>query len=411
VKKVKTIKESVQPIKMLQKQVLEKDKPINKKVIKEKKHTEEDFHPNFKELEEETNTIFEENYKEMHDKIERSNTYNNTNNALTQFGKFYLNVDFFKNLKGAFYDDGKYVNKSLLSKIKSAQHGFDLINTPDTAIDKMLSSINKDLMYNFLEPSAGLGFILSKVIENLKLNRVDALEFNYEIYDIVEKYIKISSFVNSDFLYWIPKHFHDLIIMNPPYKGQIPLKFGNVKYMYDEHEYYIFHLIKAVILPFFSASSSRTILIICPFLNVSEKTNPRFKLIDCLNIQMRKKLKYFFGIDMLNIPDAECEYLGICKDFKTITNSGKISNPKYTMSMYKIIVKPNAKYVIPSIEKYKTFYEEKFKQPEIVFEQYTQQKEKITKIIKYIESIPKDKMTDKVKDQLKEFKQSLMPTY
>jgi hypothetical protein len=206
---------------------------------------------------------------------------------------------------------------------------------------------------------------------------------------------------------------YDLIMMNPPFKGEIPLSFGNKEYMYKDKEYYIYHIIKACMLPFQGATDKRIILLCCPFLSSNERNQPKFNLYDSISNEMKKKLYYFFGIqiidNVLQLPDAECEYLGVAKNFKRIQKNGTVSPAGLTMSLYKITVKPNTLYKIPSYEKYINFYKTQFKQPEIVFEQFNKYKEKMTKIINNIEALPKK--SEVILEQLKQAKDSIKPTY
>ncbi len=53
-------------------------------------------------------------------------------------------------------------------------------------------------MYNMLEPSTGLEHIIIEAMKKSSLTRCDAIEFNIDMYDILERQSHISKLYNRD---------------------------------------------------------------------------------------------------------------------------------------------------------------------------------------------------------------------
>ena len=117
---------------------------------------------------------------------------------------------------------GKQMDNNNLFDIK----GF--YPTPNRLIDKMLSGIDFRTIQSVLEPSAGSGSIVEKVIDKLKhahsygYNReakwdIDTIELNQNLQYVLQG--KNYRVVHDDFLTYNSFKSYNLIVMNPPFES------------------------------------------------------------------------------------------------------------------------------------------------------------------------------------------------
>jgi hypothetical protein len=109
--------------------------------------------------------------------------------------------------------------KKLLAEIRSANiPGF--YPTPDDLIDKMLDYANIDEYHSILEPSAGIGSILDRIVSKRTnpspMMGIDCCELNYTLANILMK--KGYCVKSNDIYNMIYNHGYDRIIMNPPFE-------------------------------------------------------------------------------------------------------------------------------------------------------------------------------------------------
>lgn len=101
--------------------------------------------------------------------------------------------------------------------------------TPDDVIDKMLEGIKLSQIQYILEPSAGKGNIVKKLIEKYKNQyyptyKIDMIEMDENLKSILKNNLCAYSencsisYVWDDFLTYEPYRKYDLIIMNPPFR-------------------------------------------------------------------------------------------------------------------------------------------------------------------------------------------------
>ena len=101
----------------------------------------------------------------------------------------------------------------------------DFYPTPETLIDKMLSSIDFKMVQTILEPSAGTGNIVAGLEKHAKAsyyrNReeldIDCIEKNQNMRHILKG--KGMRVVHDDFLTYQTMKEYDLIVMNPPFSN------------------------------------------------------------------------------------------------------------------------------------------------------------------------------------------------
>lgn len=134
------------------------------------------------------------------------------------------------------------LNKVLTKNVKKE---YGIFFTPQSIIQdfypKVLSYLEKDTDYNFLEPSCGsCEFIdaLQKSEQFMNKNNyhIDAIEYNSTIFENISKIKRINvSYINADFLNYDINHIKDyhMIIGNPPYfvcdTKNVPQHFKGVK--------------------------------------------------------------------------------------------------------------------------------------------------------------------------------------
>ena len=88
--------------------------------------------------------------------------------------------------------------------------------TPDFLIDKMIEKVNFSKVKYILEPSAGKGDIIKKLIKKTYHRiEVNAIEINSELQAVLrgEGY----QVIDTDFLSHMGGEMYDLIIANPPF--------------------------------------------------------------------------------------------------------------------------------------------------------------------------------------------------
>jgi hypothetical protein len=279
------------------------------------------------------------------------------------------NKDYVDNIKGIYsgkYNRSKQNNiKELHSVIFQGQQGFDLIPTPFNDAQKMLDDVFKSKNYyngaeiNILEPSVGIGNILTTIIDNkqnfidgnIYVNNIDAIEYNRALYPLIKKEYNISNFYNADFLEFKSDKYYDLIFMNPPYGCSIYI--GDKKY--STGECHLIHLVKAMII---NNSYSKkninkefNIYIICPELGkLGKYTKDKNYLGEFIgdfndlinNKTIKKNMAQFFGLDYsdkdgIELPSNQIFYMGMINDFIKLDKNGKSTKMGSKFHMYRII--------------------------------------------------------------------------
>jgi hypothetical protein len=290
------------------------------------------------------------------------------------------NKDYVKNIKdiysvrhrrgttSAYYGRISDNIKELYSTIFQGQQGFDLIPTPFNDAQKMLDDVFKYKNYyngteiNILEPSVGIGNILTTIIDNKKkfidgniyVNNIDAIEYNKALYPLIKKEYNISNFYNADFLEFKSDKFYDLIFMNPPYGCSIYI--NNKEY--STKECHLIHLVKAMIInnnynknPNWRTTKEFTIYIICPELGkLGQYTRDKNYLNDYIgdfnslinNKTIKRNMAKFFGLDYsdddgIDLPSNQIFYMGMINDFIKLNKDGKATDMMNKFYMYKIV--------------------------------------------------------------------------
>lgn len=234
--------------------------------------------------------------------------------------------------RGVKKDEEKLKIKMMLERL---QFQYDLYTTPKHCIDTIFNNIlnDKDLhndKINILEPSAGTGRFIRYIIDNkskLNINDLDAVEYSFDLYNLLKDKVKIDNVYNKDFLYFDNNKKYNLIIMNPPYRGTVS--------GINEPEYYKYHLIKAMILN----KNIKTIYLISPNLSSSSKEPIGSNINLNLNNALLKRVNKFFKFDFENdMPNYKILKIGECDGFIKYTKNGT-TKMQQSFNIYKINIK------------------------------------------------------------------------
>ena len=101
----------------------------------------------------------------------------------------------------------------------------DFYPTPKAVIKKMLSPYMDNIEHRkILEPSAGKGDIVDYILANHPSYRhkeifIKCCEYDPDLIATLQG--KKYQVVSSDFLKYVPSHYYDLIIMNPPFSNGV----------------------------------------------------------------------------------------------------------------------------------------------------------------------------------------------
>ena len=179
-----------------------------------------------------------------------------TKEPLTKVGDYSYNATFFNDLDEIFdpansklstkkvQELRKKIGTDVYDSFANFARYSDLYPTPLPEVRRIVSDMMRHLTdkekkdgISVLEPSAGTGNILRGVIDaqkdGLKINRIDACEFQLGLYNLLKANFKISHIENDDFLEFKPNHHYDVVIMNPPFSGMVGDK--DVKNLYTYH--------------------------------------------------------------------------------------------------------------------------------------------------------------------------------
>jgi len=228
----------------------------------------------------------------------------------------------------------------------SVQRSFDLYPTsPEVAklIYNDFTTRVDNTVYNILEPSFGLGSLIFNFIDNkknIKINKIDAIEYSTELYNIVKPNFNISNYYNNDFLEFKQDRPYNLILMNPPYRGRVNDK--------NEITVYYYHIVKALLLDY--ANYDKTIYLICPMIHKIKEYNPksnRNMFEPDIKPTLEKRIAKYFNIDLQQdeynmslwgeLGNIQFEILGEVQDFKQFNKDGRPSKMGLKTYLYKII--------------------------------------------------------------------------
>jgi predicted RNA methylase len=231
-----------------------------------------------------------------------------------------------------FVNDDK-MGQEQLQIMEKGQNQFDFYKTPKEIINKIADEvvkITKKSKINILEPSAGIGSLITGIIDRqneLNINRLDAIELNEDMYNLLKANFNISNIYNENFMKFNPTTNYDIIIMNPPYQGYINEDVGRTKLAY------LYHIMKAVLL----SNNRKVIYAVIPNIN---NDKPQFEFDDILTNTDKSKMKKLFKID--DIPKVIVQpILKNIQGWKKIKFSrGKLSlqNAGLSLNLYKFIV-------------------------------------------------------------------------
>lgn len=234
-------------------------------------------------------------------------------------------------------DDDQFTQKEL-QIMEQGQNAWDFYKTPTEIINKIAEDIvkyNRNNEINILEPSAGLGSLITGIINNqdkLNINLLDANEMNDDMYKLLKENFTISNIYNENFLKWNPTNKYDIVVMNPPYEGYINEDIGRIKVAY------LYHVMKAILI----LNKQKTIYAVLPSLkNFMYDTDfKQFEFEDILPKTVIKGIKSFFNIK--EIPRVICEpLLEKVTGWKQVKFSrGKLSLQKagLTLNLYKLTI-------------------------------------------------------------------------
>ena len=231
-----------------------------------------------------------------------------------------------------FVDDDK-IGQEQFKIMEKGQNRFDFYKTPQTIIDEITDSVIsefKKTKINILEPSAGIGSLITGIINRqneLNISNLDANEFNEEMYKLLIENFKISHIYNKNFLKWIPEIKYDCIIMNPPYEGYINEEVGRSKVAY------LYHVMKAVLL----GENKKTIYAVLPPL---KHKNTSFEFENVISKIDMKRMKNEFNIDEIPVVKVELLMENINGWKKVVFSRGKfnLGNVGLSLNLYKFTV-------------------------------------------------------------------------
>jgi hypothetical protein len=110
--------------------------------------------------------------------------------------------------------------------------------TPPDVVDRMLQELIGDvslvehegLTLQFLEPSAGSGAIVERILKVWPQAQVDCLEINYDLREYLEA--RGYCLVGDDFLCWMPPNGgYRFIVQNPPFENHADV--AHIRHAYD----------------------------------------------------------------------------------------------------------------------------------------------------------------------------------
>lgn len=239
----------------------------------------------------------------------------------------------------------EYQTQDFIKLVKENQAKNDFYETPQPLVDKITDDIINTFgksKINVLEPSAGLGTLMTGIIDSqrtLNINRIDAIELFEPMYELLKKNFKISHIYNDNFLSWIPEYKYDVVIMNPPFEGGLGSNLGVSKVAY------LYHLMKALLI----LERNKTIYIIMPHFRVNHDV-PYFELDDAISKTDIKKMKELF--DVSTLPNAIIKPLmmnvGGWKKYVFTRNKFQEKEAGLRLNLYKITSIDNEDLQIPN---------------------------------------------------------------
>ena len=153
--------------------------------------------------------------------------YVSVNKALEAMGGKWSKKD-----KGHVFEDDPRGNvEGLLNTgiIEVDRDGF--FRTPDEVIDRMFELVPVNENAFILEPSAGDGAIVKRLIEaGVDCENIVAVELNEKRSRFIEEIYDVSTY-NEDFLRWVMPYDFDQVYMNPPF--EMLQDIDHVEHAYD----------------------------------------------------------------------------------------------------------------------------------------------------------------------------------
>ena len=254
-------------------------------------------------------------------------------------GKYSYDQNFFDMLFNIYKPRVRQSKEQLqyIKDIQDIQQSYDLYNTPIECVKEILKDMDEYIDNNnvlqILEPSAGRGNLIRPIIDyinerKLKVKNFDAVEITELLSSILSEKTKLSNVYMNDFLEFKPTKNYNLIIMNPPYKAPINNKL--------EPKAYLFHLIKAMMLP---THNEKIIYAIVPHLGVPQNYKKGEHVDIILDKAMKKRVNEYFNFDFDDdLPVYRAEFLHNCEGFMKF-EYGKPKQLGLKVGLFRIMVK------------------------------------------------------------------------
>ena len=196
----------------------------------------------------------------------------------------------------------------------------DFYPTPENLVFKMLQKVNKKRGLSILEPSAGKGNIVDKMLQflSLKNSSIDCIEKDSELQNFLKG--KGYRLVFDDFLQYQTRKKYDLIVMNPPFSN------GEK------------HLLKAIELMEYGGQivcllNAETLRNICnvyrqDLKNKLEEFNAEIEFIENAFLEAERKTTVEVALITINIPSSLPES-DIFKNLQAAKEESKLKDEEY----------------------------------------------------------------------------------
>ena len=196
----------------------------------------------------------------------------------------------------------------------------DFYPTPENLVFQMLQKVDKKRGMSILEPSAGKGNIVDKMLQflSLKNSSIDCIEKDSELQNFLKG--KGYRLVFDDFLQYQTRKKYDLIVMNPPFSN------GEK------------HLLKAIELMEYGGQivcllNAETLRNICnvyrqDLKNKLEELNAEIEFIENAFLEAERKTAVEVALITINIPSSLPES-DIFKNLQAAKEESKLKTEEY----------------------------------------------------------------------------------